>query len=305
MLKKNLGIAVALVSVLMTISCMSTKYYGPTGYTDFKSADKIKTSSQTSMLKEGSGLVSTYDEEYTYDDKGNIVKVKQTEYIDRLAKDKKFITWETEWKVIGGNPVPYRVSANGVPFVEIDYELLTAQGKGVVLEDITERTFLRVLTSFLSGTDVEPWSIALGNYNVPFKVDGKFVKEERRFNIYDGQYTENALTLGYDNIVLKRFHYSREKLAQGLGNCYTGYNYYSEMAKSLTKGINVDYTYEWKAIADRICQTRMTYTSLTLKLDATEDYDVTGKRIKESWVVADPRDKDKKQVKIFEQTLTY
>jgi hypothetical protein len=305
MFKQSFGIAAVLVTVLMAFSCVSTKYYGPTDYINFRSTDKIKRSSQTSVLKEDSGLVSTYDDEYTYDDKGNVIKIKQTEYIDRLAKDKKFITWETEWKVIGGNPVPYRVSANGVPFIEIDYELLTAAGNGAVVEDITERAFLRVVSDFLSGTDIEPWSIALSNYNVPFKVDSKFVKEARRFNIYDGQYTENVLTLGYDNIVLKRFHYSKEKLAQGLGNSYTGYNYYSEMAKKLTTGINVDYTYEWKAIADRICQTKMTYSSLSLKLDATEEYDATGKRIKESWVVVDPRVKDQKPMKIFEQSLTY
>jgi hypothetical protein len=306
MSKRILGIAAVLAAALMSFSCMSTKYYGPTDYVSFRSVDKVKTSSQVSALKEGtSPMVSTYDDEFTYDDKGNLIKFKQTEYIDRLAKDKKFIVWETESKVMGGNAVPYRVSANGVPFLEVEYDLLTVQGNGAVVEDITERTFLRIASSFLTGTDYEPWGIALGNYDVPFKLDGKFVKEVRRFSPYSGVYYENVLTLGYDNIVLKRFHYSREKLAEGLAKSYTGYNYQSEMAKKLTKGINVDYTYEWKAIADRICQTKMTYLSMTLKLEAAEDYDTAGKRIKETWMLADPREKTPVPLKVFEQTLTY
>ena len=299
-------IAVVLAAILATVSCVSANYIGPMDYVTFRSDDKVRTSTQTSALKDNkSPLSSTYDDEYTYDDKGNVIKIKQTEYIERLAKDKKFIVWETESKVIGGNPVPYRVSANGVPFMEIEYQLLTAQGNGVVKEDIFQRNLMRVISSFISGTKYQTWSIALQNYEVPFKVDDKFVKEVRRFDPDEGVYYENALTLGYDNIVLTRFHYSREKLMEGIAKSYTGYNYQSEMAKKLTKGNNVDYTYEWKAIADRICQIKMTYLSMELKFEATEDYDASGRRIKETWMVSDPREQEQTPVQIFEQSLSY
>jgi hypothetical protein len=304
--KRILGIAAVLAVALTTFSCVSTKYYGPADYVAFRSDDKVKTGMQASALQEGTGpLTGTYDDEYVYDDKGNVIKIKQTEYIDLLAKDKKFIVWETESKIIGGNPVPYRVSANGVPFLEVEYELLPAQNAAEVTEDVFKRNFRRVTSSFMKATDYENWSISIENYDVPFKADKKFVQEARRFNPYVGEYYENVLTLGYGNIVLKRFHYSREQLAEGVAKSYTGFNYQSEMAKKLALGVNVDYTYEWKAIADRICQTKMTYSSMTLKFEAVEEYSSSGKRIKETWTVTDPREKTPVPKVIFEQNLTY
>jgi hypothetical protein len=306
MFKRVLVCAAIATMALVAVSCVSTRFIGPTDYVSFRTADKMKSSSQTSALKEGENpIVNTYDEEYSYDDKGNVLKVKLTEYIDRLDQEKKFIVWETESKLIGGNMVPYRVSANGVPFVEVEYDLLTVAGKGAVTEDISDRNFLRVQSVPLSRPFYQTWGVSLSANSVSFASDGKFVKEVRRYDPNEGTYLENVLTLGYDNIVLKHFHYSREKLSEGIAKSYTGYDYNSDMFRKLSKGVNVDYSYEWQTIADRICQSKMTFESMTLKLQAAEDYNAAGKRIKETWLVSDPQDTKTAPVKIFEQTLTY
>ncbi len=305
MTKRITGIAAVVAVLIFTVSCVSTKFYGPTDYVSFRSEDKVKSGTQASQLKDGDALTSTYDDEYTYDDKGNVLKIKQTEYIDRLSKDKKFIVWETESKVIGGSPVPYRVSVNGVVFLEVEYELLTASNTGDVKEDVFKRNFRRVTTDFLNGTDYETWTMSIENYDVPFKADDKFVKKVSRFSPYYGEYYENVLTLGYGNVVLKKFSYSREKLAEGMAKSYTGYNYSSDMAKKMAKGVNIDYNYEWKAIADRVCEMKMTYNSSTLKFEAASEYNAAGKRTKETWTVLDYKDKNAKSKVIFEQNLAY
>jgi hypothetical protein len=307
MLRRVLVCAAIVAMALAAVSCISTRYIGPTGHVPYQTADsKVKSSSQTSALKEGENpIVSTYDEEYTYDEKGNVLRVKLTEYIDRLDQEKKFIVWETESKLIGGNLVPWRVSANGVPFVEVEYDILTTPGKGVVTEDITDRNFVRVQGIPLAQPSYQTWGVTLSANSVSFAADGKFVREVRRYSVNEGTYLENVLTLGYDNIVLKHFHFSREKLSEGIAKSYTGYDYNSDMFRKLSKGVNVDYSYEWKTIADRICQARMTFESMTLKLDATEEYNAAGKRTKETWLVSNPQDAKTAPVKIFEQNLTY
>lgn len=291
---------------LAAFSCTSVRYLGPTNHVDYRAADNVKTSRQMAAVKSGeNSQVSTYDEEYTYDAKGNLLKVKMTEYFDLLSKYKNFVVWETESKVLGGKVVPYRMSVNGVPFVEVDYELLTVAGNGLVGEDIPERNFTRILNSMWTGASIEEWTIAIDNYSVGFQADGRLVKEMDAFSSYQGFYQYNVLTLGYDNIVLTRFRYSYEKLAEGINKSFTGYNYQSDMLKKMYRGINVEYGYEWKVIADRICQTKMSYQSKTIKFNVSEEYNASGKRVKELWTIVDPREKDMIPLKIFEQVLTY
>jgi hypothetical protein len=306
MFKRIFALAALAALALLVSSCVTWRYNGPTDHVDYRIPEKLKSSTQSSAVKEGNDFtLSTYDEEFTYDEKGNILKVKQTEYIDRISTEKKFIVWETESKVIGGNLVPYRVTANGVPFLEVTYDILTVAGNGAVVEDIAERSFTRVQSSFFTKPIYENWGIALSNYSVGFRADDRFVKEVRRFDPDRGSYLENALTLGFDNIVLKSFHFSREKLAEGIAKSYTGFNLASAMFTKMSVGINVDYSYEWQVIADRICQTKLTYLSLTLKLEVTEEYNTAGKRIKETWVASNPGTPDQPPVKLFEQILTY
>jgi hypothetical protein len=306
MLKKLPALAVTLAAALALFSCTTVKYLGPLDHVDYRNTEKIKSSRQSSALKDGAdSLVNTYDEDYFYDDKGNIIKTTMTEYIERLGKDKKYIVWDTESKVLGGKLVPYRVSVNGVAFMEIEYDLLTVAGSGEVKADISERNFVRIRSTFMAGTDFQFWGVALDNYSVGFPSDDKFVKAVRRFDSDKGTYLENILTLGFDNIVLKRFHFSRESLANGVAKSYTGYNFGSQVFKQLTKGQNVDYTYEWKVIANKICQAKTAYEARDIKLSVEAGFDAAGKRIGETWFLTDPRNKDDQPRKVFEQTITY
>src|SRR5512145_1214274 len=143
MRNRFLGILVVLATVLVASSCATSQFVGPTDFVSFRADDTMKSSFQSSALKQDAKepLVNTYDQECVYDAKGNLVKLKLTEYIDRLGKDKKFIVWETEYKVVGGFAVPASVSANGVAFLEVEYESLVVPGAGAIRSDISKRSF--------------------------------------------------------------------------------------------------------------------------------------------------------------------
>jgi hypothetical protein len=301
-----LSILCIAAAVSAMAACSTTQYIGPLDHVDYVNTENVKTSRQYAYPGRGSEeLVNTYDEEYTYDDNGHLLKTKITEYIDLWSRDKKYIVWETECKVIGGKPVPYRVSANGVAFLEVEYMLLKTAGNGEVKSDISEKNFIRIVSMPFMEPTKDNWNITLSNYAVGFRPDDRFVKTIRRYRPFGVSELENVLTLGYDNIVLKEFKFSREKLADGIAKSYTGYHYGSQMLKRLFSGNNVSYAYEWEVIEGRICQTKMTYTSKTLKLTAEETYDDSGRRVKETWTVSNPENNRDQPRKIFEQDITY
>jgi hypothetical protein len=289
-------------------SCATTQYLGPSDFVSFRADEKLRTSTQSSALKQGENqaLVNTYDQELVYDGKGNVIKVKLTEYIDVLAKDKKFIVWETDYKVIGGNLVPGSMSANGVPFLEAEYELLTGAGKGEVVADIMERPVSLIYKDDpLARPIYIDLNVALSNYTVSFAPDGHFVREIRGYKSNGDYFSQRTLTLGWDNIVLKRFHYSQEKLSEGIGKSYTGYNRNSEMFKKMSKDSNIDYSYEWTVIGGVICQTKMQYEAKRLKLEAKIEFNAEGKRTKETWFLSDPSNKKSVPQQVFAQELAY
>ena len=306
MIKRMLTILLIAGAVLATTACVSTRYIGPLGHVDYRNTEQVKTSRQYTYPGRGSEeLVNTYDEEYTYDGNGKLLKIKVTEYIDLQSDEKKYIVWETESRIIGGTPVPFRVTANGIPFLEVEYELLKTAGSGEIMSDISEKNFTRIASMPLMGSSQDNWNITLSNYTVGFRPDDKFVKTVRRYYKYGTSELENVLTLGFDNVVLKEFKFSHEKMADGIAKTFTGYHYGSQMLKRLFSGNNVSYAYEWEVIGGRVCQKKMTYTSKTLTLVADEEYDSTGRRTKEIWSVSNPEDKKDKSRKIFEQVITY
>lgn len=306
MIKRLLTLFPITAAVLAIAACVSTRYIGPLDHVDYRNADKVKTSRQYTYPGRGTKeLVNSFDEEYTYDKDGNLLKIKVTEYIDLMSGGKKYIVWETESKIIGGSPVPYRVTANGVPFLEVEYELLKNSGSGEIMSDISEKNFTRIISMPLMGSETGNWSIALSNYSVGFRPDDKFVKTIRRYYPYGASELDNVLTLGFDNIILKEFKFSREKLADGIAKTFTGYHYGSQMLKRLFSGNNVSYAYEWAVIGGRICQKKMVYTSKTIQLTADEEYDDTGRRVKETWSVSNPEKKKDEPRKIFEQVIAY
>src|SRR5574344_945196 len=115
------------------------------------------------MLVAGKDVKTTYEDEFVYDAAGNVIKHKQTEYYDAQGGKPEFVVWETEFKVIGGKVLPYRVSVNGVAYIEVDYEILNANAaKGEVKQSSVNRYFVQnVPTSTLSmSTYPVRWSIS-------------------------------------------------------------------------------------------------------------------------------------------------
>jgi len=308
MRNRILGILAALAAALAASSCATTQFVGPTDFVSFRADDAMKSSFQSSALKQDlkEPLVNTYDQECSYDEKGNLLKLKLTEYVDRLSKDKKFIVWETEYKVVGGFVVPASVSANGVAFLEVEYEPLVVPGAGAIRSDISKRTFNWMYQSSpLSAPYYFERTISLENYTVQFRADDKFVKRTTYYGTNGYYYDDNTLTLGWDNLALKRFFYSQEKLSEGIAKTYTGYNSASAMFQKMSKDVNATYSYDWKVIAGKICQTKMVYEAKTLKLEADMEFNAKGQRTKESWILSDPSEPKKAPRTIFEQNLAY
>ncbi len=308
MRNRIVGILAVLAAALVASSCATTGFVGPDDFVSFRADDAMKTSFQTSALMDDpkAPLVNTYDQECTYDEKGNLVKLKLTEYVDLKSKDKKFIVWETEYKVVGGFAVPASVSVNGVAFLEVEYESLVVPGSGAIRSDISKRSFnWKYQSSPLSAPYYFDRTISLENYTVQFRADDKFVKKTTYYGTNGYFYDDNTLTLGWDNLALKRFFYSQEKLAEGFAKTYSGYNSASAMFQKMSKGINATYSYDWKVIAGKICQTKMVYEAKTLKLEANMEFNANGQRTKESWILSDPSDAKKAPRTIFEQNLSY
>ena len=309
MRNRTLAILAGCGLALVLASCATTtQYLGPSDFVSYRADEKLRSSSQSAALKAGEKepLVNTYDQENVYDAKGNLIKVKLTEYIDRLAKDKKFIVWETEYKVIGGNVVPASMSANGVPYLEVEYELLSGSGKGEIASDIMKRP-VRASIKFspFSAPITINRSISLENYTVGFRADGRFVKKTVYYGMNGYYYDDNTLTLGYDNIALKRYSYSQEKLSEGIAKSFTGYNRDSAMFQKMSKDVNVAYDFEWKAAGEAICQTKMSFAEKDFKLEASLEYNAEGKRVKETWFVSDPKNAKKAPRQVFLQELAY
>jgi len=306
-------LTIALVAAAMLLTSCSTTYFGPRGYVAADSPTKAKSTEQRSSVTGENGVVvPTFDEEFVYDDKGNIIKEKQTEYVDPSSADKKFILWETEYKSFGGMIVPATISVNGVVFVEIEWDLLTTKHDGPVTQDLT-RSFSRYYQNLLLGNTFGSWRVDLDRYPVAFRSDNKLVKQIQR--VIGGYIdTDNYLTLGYGNIVLKRFSYSYEKLSMGVAKTYAsfaGYGYASGILEQMNKGNSVEFSYTWQQIGDKICQTSANYKSkigeVNIDFKAEVEYNASGDRTKETWLLADENSvgKSEKPLKIFEQVLKY
>jgi len=307
--KRFIGLLATCVAAAIMTSCMTTRYIGPTDHVDFRAGEKMRSSAQSSALKDGENqpLVNTYDQENAYDAKGNLIKVKLTEYVDRLSKEKKYIVWETDYKVIGGSVVPASMSANGVPFLQVEYELLAgaADDKEIVADIMNRPVNVEIRASPISAPIYSFRNIALDEYTVGFAVDGRFVERTIYYGYNGAAHEKNTLTLGWGNIAIKRFYYSMEKLSEGIAKTYTGYNSNSEMFKKMSKGISVEYGYEWKVVGSAICQTKMVFTEKDLKLEASTDYNADGKRTKETWFLSDPSDSKSVPRQVFAQELAY
>lgn len=303
----------AAVAVALT-GCATTTYVGPDGYVGYVEDGKVKQGTQQSLMVAGKEITTTYDDEYVYDATGNVIKHKQTAYYTSGFGKPEFVVFETEFKVVGGKVLPYRVYCNGVAYIEVDYEILNANNaKGEVKQNTPYRYFIRNYAPPLSTSTYPRWcSISLNNCPVDFTSDGKFIIKNSTFSPYTGFGYDNVLTLGYDNIVLKHFSYSNAKYYEGLGKSITSKFQAATYASNTSQMKNDSYSfdYNWEVINDKICQIKTEYTETSSQFSvyflADMTYDKAGQLLTETWSAnTDGADSKKPPVVIFKRELKY
>jgi len=302
MIRSTALAAMTCLAVLLT-GC-ATVYRGPADYVDYSLEGKAKASTTAALVGTNPKVQNTYEDEYIYDAAGNLVKHKQTEYFKYDSSQPSFVVWETDFKVVGGVTLPYRQSANDVVYVEIDYDLLASQSKGAVKQGTLDRHFS---VQQQAGFDkvYTTWTPELSQFPVDFRADDKFVISQRKFSYYGGFSTENILTLGYDNIVLKHYLYSHAKLVEGVNKSFQ-WNLFQMNSNQSYRPKDSEFNYEWKVIANTIVQTKTTFTETqgTSKMTFEEvaEYNDAGQRGGEVWTSQIDKGKP---VTLFKQTLTY
>lgn len=302
-----------LVTLVVSAGCMTITVKGPSRFIDYSYDDGIKKSEQKSVLSSSEEFENTYNDEFFYDDDGNLVKLKQTEYLGS-GKNRKFIVWELEWKVLGGEVIPYRALCNGVEYCTIEYDILNSQHKGIITTDIDDHYIRRTFDSAFDEGETWTTYFSLEFYDVPFKVDDKFVEIYEYVHPLAGMRRRNVLTLGNNNIVLKSYVYSYYKLFTGLRKSFRSSIQTMRHDNTSNTRNSFEFTYDYEVVADNVCMTFMKYSSYNSMynkdrnrtFEAVLNYDNSGRRIEEEWSYSDTTGSTPEGKKtVFKQILTY
>jgi hypothetical protein len=308
-MKSRLLILASAIALIALASC--TSYMGPGGYVPHYTSGQVKTVTQSSVISKGQPPQSTYDDEFVYDAKGNVIKHKQTEYFTDSFDKGKFITWETEFKVVGDVVLPNKVSCNGVTYLEVDYDLLPCKATGEIHPTTTKRYFSEKNISLdLNKPSNIYWNVTMDNFPVDFKADGKFIKALDTYSYYTGFGSRDVLTLGYDNIVLTKYFYSYESLMAGMKKSYSGFAAYNFASNTrFLVGAVYDFKNEWQVVNGKICQTKATFYQKNMSYEvsfvADMKYNAAGDCSEETWTAAPSKDPSAKSTVIFKQTYAY
>ena len=304
----------ALAAVLLLATGCATDFTGPQSYVSFSTGDsQIMSAGQSSKVYQQGELQSTYDDEFEYDGEGNLLSHRQIQYFNDSMTDNKYVVWETEYKVIGGEALPYRVMVNDVVYLQVDYQLLNSGATGAVTQPIKYRSFIqhRYRNGLWGATYPFEWGIDLRNYPVDFATDGRFVVKDWVFSLKEGYHAESVLALGQDNIVLTHYSFSDEKLLEGFKKSYTGMIPMNIRQRSTElAGSNYSFDYDWEVINDKICQTgvtfRQTYKSFNIYFESETEYNDSGNPIQETWKAAESDlDEDNVPKVIFQNSFEY
>lgn len=302
------NIMLSAAALVLAAGCASVQYTARSGYVGFNEDGAVTVQQMKKTQLNEDELYSTYDDEFVYDEDGNVIKHIQTEYFN---KGEKYDEWVVEYQIIGGNVLPRSMAVNGVVYMEVEYEILESDHEGPVYATTGTPQFTQGGNSgfsslFTGGSAIVDWNLDLENFEVPFRTDGRFVTREGKFGIYTGLSMDKVLSLGYDNIVLKRFYYSSDKY-------YRGYNLSvadnSGNQKEIEDKNNVAFEYDWKVIGGKIAQTGMTVTSNSgdkyMKFFADRQFDDAGRRTHETWKINDSKEYSETPLLLFQQDLTY
>jgi len=306
-MKKTLMRTLVLVSlVLFATGCTTVSYSAGRSYVGF-ATDGVKSVQQTKKTSfSDDALYSTYDDEFVYDEDGNVIKHIQTQYFDNGAKYDEYVV---VYQKIGGNILPESVAINGVVYMEVEYDILSADHEGKIKEASSTPEIAQNFRNYILFVNQNiNWNIDIENFDVPFRSDGKFVSTEESLSFYTGLSMDKVLTLGYDNIVIKRFYHSPSKYRAGYNLSVDSLS--SEMEEIIDdESRNTTFTFEWDVVAGEIVQKGMTLKENMrgdyLEFFIERDYDNSGRRISEIWNVIDSESKSGEPVMLFEQKLNY
>ena len=299
-------LSLILAAALLTVGCASVKYGVRPDYVGF-TADSAKTVEQTKKTSMFSDeLHSTYDDEFVYDEEGTLIKHIQTHFFD---EGKKFTEYVVVYQKIGESVLPKSVSINGFEYMQVEYDLLASDHQGAVEDFTVSPVFYQVINNPLKfQNDSIKWDIDLANFKVPFRSDGEFVTTDASFDYFTGLSEDKVLTLGYNNVVLKRFYFSPSRYRKGYNVSHGMGGKTDEMTAEEDK-VNTTFEFTWAIIADRIVQTGMLLTendiddSMIFRL--AREFDDAGRRTSEVWTVTDSIRKTEEPVVLYSQKLTY
>lgn len=297
--------------MVLGMSCSSTTYAVRPEYVGFTDVGAVLVQQTQKTDINSEELYSTYDDEFIYDEEGNVIKHIQTSYFE---KGQKYDEWVVEYQNIGGTTLPRSVAINGVVYMEVEYEILESEHEGSIPQMTSTPRFTqqsgKSVLSFFTGAQFYHWEIDLENIEVPFRSDNRFVTTEESFGIYTGLSMDKVLSLGYDNIVLKKFYYSLAKFNQGynlsMADVQSGL---FSSTDADTDNHNVTFAYVWGVEGGNLTQKEMTATynknGKFIKFFIEREFDSAGRRIEEEWKVNDSESYIDKPVTLFKQSLAY
>jgi len=284
------------IGLLLILGSCATSYIVPLNdYVAFNSDDQLVSSEQKMAFPWNDyKMDSTWDDEYTYDSQGNMVKHIQTEYFG-TGSGKRYIEWTIEYKVVGGKVVPYRAMANGVQYAEVEYQVLPGSLSGPI-EGYTEfPRFRHFYQEPLGPLEYVDWTIG-PVFSVVFRAEEEFVERVGG---------SNYLTYGYDNLVLVGFSYSRRSLNEGIAKSFPQGAYYS---KNVSRDVSeVELRYQYELIAGKVCQTTIDfhqdYGPVSKKFLVERNFDSSGRKVEEKWTYSSPQTEKGKDIELFHQVL--
>lgn len=305
--KKTILIMAVAVIALIASGCTSITYSAGPSYVGFYS-DGAKTVKQTKKTSyDNDEMMRTYDDEFIYDEEGNVIKQIQTQYFDEANKfDEYVITYQK----IGGVVLPESAAINGVVYMEIEYDLLPVEHEGKIPMYTSIPVFYRQINNYLLfEQDFDKWTMDLGNFDVPFAIDGKYVEAEESYDFYSGFDNDSVLTTGYNNILLQKFHYSRAKFEEGYYKTTDPmFAYLSGL--EMTENKSTTFNFGWDVKADKLIQTGVEVVEtlnddLTMNFIIKREFDDSARLISEVWTVADTKNGMDEIKTLYKQELSY
>ncbi|MDC7227251.1 MAG: hypothetical protein PQJ61_10870 [Spirochaetales bacterium] len=305
--KKTIFIIIVAAVALITTGCSSIDYMARPSYVGFYSegAKSVKQTKKTDYKSDE--LVQTFDDEFVYDEDGNIIKHTQTQYHQgTLGFDEFVMTYQK----IGGVVLPESAAVNGVVYMEVEYDLLPVDHEGRIPEYTSVPVYYRKLFNIMMLQPMQDrWTMDIENFDMPFRVDGKYIVSEESFDYYYGFDSDSVLTTGYDNILLQRFYFSNAKLDEGLGipssSISTGLFGINRMISEETT-----FNFKWDVKADKLIHDGVEVievfrSGLVMNFNVEREFDSQARLTSEEWTVYDSKHGEEKMKTLYRQELAY